>query len=190
MIEREITRRDLLKLGRLAVFSGGIYAVTWWLDSLQNSSWAKKVTVCEGCRLAAVEVNGEKGLFIIKEENESFIPVYKVKGGIDLANAVYGLREVDEKGTPIPGKDEEFVILVVPDKEPNEAIRVIIVEDKAYSLTIPEGMKLREGLTVVFDDTVGLSKISDAQSGELIALYNPLTGQFVDGGENIFEKDQ
>lgn len=194
MIEREITRRDLLKLGRLAVFSGGIYAITSWIDSLQNTAgvglWAKKVTVYEGYGLAAIEVNGETGLFMVREENGNSTPLYKVRGGIDFADAVYGLREVDEKGTPLPNKKEEFAIIVVPDRSIDKTGRIIMVGDKVYPLIIPEGMRPKENLNAIFNYASGLSRIVDESSGKEVAYYNPLTGHFLKGGpEDIFEKE-
>jgi len=113
-------------------------------------------------------------------------------GGRSLIfHAVYGLREVDENGIFLPDKKKKFTILVVPDRSINEEGRIIRIEDKAYPLAIPERMKPKRGLIVFFDDSVGLSEISDAKSGEVVALYNPLTGHFPRGGpEDIFEKAQ
>ena len=42
------------------------------LESVRT--WAKNITVYEGCRLAAVEVNGEIGLFMVREEDGNLTP--------------------------------------------------------------------------------------------------------------------
>lgn len=181
-------------MGRLVILGGGICAVVSVLDSLQvkaSDEWVKKsVTVFERCRLASVEVNGEIGLFMVREENGNSTPLYKVRGGIDFADAVYGLREVDEKGTPLLDKKEKFVILVVPDRSIDKTGRIIMVEDKVYPLIIPEGMRPKENLNAIFNYASGLSRIVDESSGKEVAYYNPLTGHFLKGGpEDIFEKE-
>ena len=173
--------------------SGRQVALAEGRDPLLESvrTWAKNITVYEGCRLAAVEVNGEIGLFMVRKEDGNLTPIYKVNGGVDFANPIYRLREVDENGVFLPDKEGELAILIIPDRSIDEKGIIIRVEDKVYPLVIPEGMKPKQGLTVVFDESVGLSEIFDVESGEIIVIYDPLTGHFLKGRpEDIFEKVQ
>jgi len=159
------------------------------LESVRT--WAKNITVFEGCRLAAVEVNGEIGLFMVREEDGNLTPIYKVNGGVDFANPIYRLREVDENGVFLPDKEGELAILIIPDRSIDEKGIIIRVEDRTYPLVIPEGMKPKQGLNIFFNENKGFSEFSDAESGEIVALYDPLTGHFLKGGpEDIFEKVQ
>jgi len=114
------------------------------LESVRT--WAKNITVFEGCRLAAVEVNGEIGLFMVREEDGNLTPIYKVNGGVDFANPIYRLREVDENGVFLPDKEGELAILIIPDRSIDEKGIIIRVEDRTYPLVIPEGMKPKQGV--------------------------------------------
>lgn len=159
------------------------------LESVRT--WAKNITVYEGCRLAAVEVNGEIGLFMVREEDGNLTPIYKVNGGVDFANPIYRLREVDENGVFIPDKEGELAIPIIPDRSIDEKGIIIRVEDRTYPLAVPEGMKPKQGLNIFFNENKGFSEFSDAESGEIVALYDPLTGHFLKGRpEDIFEKVQ